>query len=113
MNFDFDDHVFQKLAESLEDVFPEIIDVFFQETESAIHNIETKIHQQKWDEIKDIAHKIKSSSKTFGAMGLAKILEQMENQESIDSQQLFNFHKSINTEYALVKNHILTKTGKK
>jgi len=37
MNLDFDDAEFYKLSASLDSVFPEILDVFFEETERFSH----------------------------------------------------------------------------
>ena len=107
MNLDFSDAEFKKLSASLDTVFPEILDVFFQETESSLEEMDDKISDHKINEIHDIAHKIKSSTKTFGAFGLVKLLENIESLKTDDYEQFLSLQKQLNSEYKLVKDHIL------
>ena len=110
MSLDFDDTIFENLKDSLVGIFPEIIDVFFEETELALDEFKNKIPVEKWKEIKEISHKIKSSSKTFGAIGLAEILEKIESQELKSISHVLDLHESLMNEYGLVKKHILKKS---
>ena len=96
MNLDFDDAEFNKLSASLDTVFPEILSVFFQETETSLKEMESKIMDKKMDEIHDIAHKIKSSTKTFGASGLVKLLEKIESLNTDDFEQFSTLKQLIN-----------------
>ena len=107
MKLNFNDAVFDSLAESLDSAFPEILDVFFIETEESIKDLKVNIDDENIIEILDIVHKIKSSTKTFGAMGLFKTLEQMEAIKVVhEIQQLYQ---SFIVEYKLVKDYMLTK----
>ena len=112
MPFNFDDKTFDTLSESMDEIFPEIIEVFFQETESSIQQMETEIAGNNVDEIRGIAHKLKSSAKTFGASGLVAILENIENLKISNNHGDAEFiaaHQSLLDEYSLVKEHILAK----
>ena len=101
--------IVETLAASMDEVFPEIIEVFLQETESSIDTMKTEIAANNIDEIRDIAHKIKSSAKTFGAFSLVNILENIESSKNLDELELIATHQNLIDEYALVKKHILAK----
>ena len=109
MNFNFDDAVFNKLSSSLDSLLPEVISVFFEETDVSINQLEKEILNKNLLKIHDIAHKIKSSSNTFGAIGLTDLLEQIEKVQDINSIELNTLVISIRTEFETVKNHIRTK----
>ncbi len=109
MNINFNETVFTQLSESLDTMFPEIINVFFEETTASIKQLEQEIHNKNLDNIHNIAHKIKSSSKTFGAYGLTDLLEQLEKTNDIESIEKTNILTSIKSEYASVKEHIRSK----
>lgn len=113
MSTNFNDLVFNKLSETLENAFPEILTVFFQETELCIEEIKINIDGENWNEVINLAHKIKSSAKTFGATGLAEILEQIEYLDyssfSQEKQGFISLHEKLQSEYALTKIHILSK----
>lgn len=107
MSLDFDDAEFYKLSASLDSVFPEILDVFFEETENSLKELNSNLAEENMGQIQDIAHKIKSSSKTFGASGLATLLETIESLNADDFEQCELLNQQINQEFQLVKEHIL------
>lgn len=109
MPLNFDDSVFDSLAVAMDEIFPEIMDVFFQETESSIQTMKTEIAANNINGIRNIAHKLKSSAKTFGAFGLVEILEQIENSNDLKQTELLAEHQSLIDEYILIKEHILAK----
>ena len=109
MNHNFSDAVFNQLSESLDTMFPEIINVFFEETTASIKQLEQEIKHKNLDNIHNIAHKIKSSSKTFGAYGLTDLLEQLEKANDIESNEITLLLTSIKSEYTSVKEHIRSK----
>ncbi len=80
-NINFSKSEFFSLAESMDEVFPELVSVFFQETQSSIDNLKNHIENKDWASVKDIGHLLKSSTKTFGAIGLSDISFQIENSE--------------------------------
>ena len=108
MKLDFNDDVFNRLSLSLDDVFPDIVNVFFIETESSINDLMSKVEEGKIKDASDIAHKIKSSSKTFGAIGLSDLLERIETQKYMQQTELFDVCNAVEVEFDLVKNHIKT-----
>jgi HPt (histidine-containing phosphotransfer) domain-containing protein len=109
MSLNFDDNVFETLAVSMDEVFPEIIEVFLQETESSIDSMKIEIAANNIDKVRGIAHKIKSSAKTFGALSLVEILENIENFETSIGAELTTAQQNLAEEYAAVKKHILAK----
>ena len=109
MPLNFDDTIFDTLSDSMDEVFPEIMDVFFHETDSSIESMKVQISANNADEIRGIAHKLKSSAKTFGALGLVEILINIENFELFNEAELNTSHQKLVVEYALVKEHILAK----
>jgi len=104
LNINFNNVVFKQLSQDLGEVFPEIVDVFLLETETALKDLNIEINEK--GNIFDIAHKIKSSCKTFGAIGLAEALDKMENEKSMPRSELLALNDFINTEYLLAKKHI-------
>ena len=109
MPLNFDDKIFDTLSDSMDEVFPEIINVFFIETESSIQQMKTEIAGNNVDKIRGIAHKLKSSAKTFGASSLVDIFENIESSENLESEKLKDIHQELVDEYTLVKLHILSK----
>ena len=109
MNLNFDNHVFDTLSESLGDVFPEILSVFFTETELSLDALEAKLNDKNMDDVQDIVHKIKSSTKTFGANGLVETLEKIESLSTLEQSETAELQHSLKHEYKSVKDHMLNK----
>ena len=109
MNLDFDQRVFDELSVSLDTMFPEILKVFLEETENSLKEIDVNIDEGNLQAINDTVHKIKSSTKTFGAIGLVKLLEELESLDDKDLSKVTELNIQINQEYSLVKEYILSK----
>jgi len=109
MRINFNDNVFNDLAASLDAIFPEIVTVFLEESNSSIILLEKEIQNKNLQKIHDISHKIKSSSKTFGAFGLTDLLEQIEKINDVENDELNTLFISLRIEFESVKNHIRTK----
>ncbi len=108
MNFNKSD--FFRLAESMDEVFPELISVFFQETESSIDNLKNHIEDKDWTSVKDIGHSLKSSTRTFGAIGLSDISFQIESSKQNkddDVDEINQLFQNFVSEYEEVKKLIL------
>ncbi|WP_440906406.1 Hpt domain-containing protein (plasmid) [Catenovulum sp. SX2] len=76
----FSEQIIQPLVEELgADVFAELIKVYLTECEQLIAQLNQQINQTKSiDEITRLAHSIKSSSKSYGAIAVAEISWQIE-----------------------------------
>ena len=109
MSLDFDNDVFDNLSASLDTVFPEILEVFFDETETSLKELNEHIHHEELTKIHDVAHKLKSSTKTFGASGLVNILVELETLEEDKFDKAKSLQQTLNEEYILVKEHINSK----
>ena len=109
MSLNFNNHVFNTLAESLGEAFPEILSVFFTETEFSLDALETKLNDKNMDDVQAIAHKIKSSTKTFGADGLVETLEKIESLTTLEHSEMVELQLSLKHEYKSVKEHIQNK----
>jgi len=107
----FDDNIFDTLSESMGEIFPELIAVFFQETELSLEEMQTALVNNNFNVIHDIAHKLKSSSKSFGAIALVEILEKIENSSSLEKEKLILEQQKLTSEYDKVKRHILAKSA--
>ncbi|GAA0399871.1 hypothetical protein GCM10009133_05880 [Cocleimonas flava] len=107
-DINFNKSEFFSLAESMDEVFPELVTVFFQETESSIDNMKNHIENKGWESVKDIGHSLKSSSRTFGAIGLSDISFQIEKFESNDEKEIDQLFQDFVSEYEAVKQLILT-----
>ena len=107
-DINFNKSEFFSLAESMDEVFPELISVFFQETESSIDNMKKQIENKDWESVKDIGHSLKSSSRTFGAIGLSDISFQIEKFESNNEKEIDQLFQDFVSEYEAVKQLILT-----
>lgn len=110
MPLNFDDNIFDILSSSMGEVFPELIAVFFQETESSLQTMKTDIASNNIKEVLDASHKLKSSAKTFGAFSFVEILENIENSEDLKNADLVTEHQKLKDEYVLIKKHILAKS---
>ena len=71
--------------------------------------MKTEIAGNNVDEIRSIAHKLKSSAKTFGASGLVDILENLESSNKYEGAKFTVAYQNLLNEYSLVKEHILAK----
>jgi len=109
MSLIFEDSTFEKLARSLGDIFPEILNVFIKETELSLEELTNSITNEQWQLAKDTSHKLKSSLKTFGAVGLVNQLEQLEMLVINDKKIYEKLLNNIQQEYLLVKEHISSK----
>ena len=106
-NINFNKTDFSTLADSMDEIFPELINVFFQETESSIYNLKNLIKEGEWAKVKDIAHSLKSSTRTFGAVGLSDISFQIESTEQDNTDEINPLYQSFVVEYEGVKKIIL------
>jgi HPt (histidine-containing phosphotransfer) domain-containing protein len=66
------------------------------------------IENKDWESVKDIGHSLKSSSRTFGAIGLSDISFQIEKFESNDEKEIDQLFQDFVSEYEAVKQLILT-----
>ena len=105
----FDDKTFDTLSDSMDEIFPEIVSVFFEETESSINQMKTELTECNIEAVRGIAHKLKSSAKTFGAISLVEILENIENTNNVSEAESIEMHQNLMVEFSLVKQHILAK----
>ena len=106
-DINFNKSEFFSLAESMDEVFPELVEVFFQETESSIDNMKNHIEDKDWASVKDIGHSLKSSSRTFGAIGLSDISFKIERSEHSSEDEVSSLFQDFVSEYEEVKKLIL------
>jgi len=106
-DINFNKSEFFSLAESMDEVFPELVEVFFQETESSIDNMKNHIEDKDWASVKDIGHSLKSSSRTFGAIGLSDISFKIERSEQNSEDEVNSLFQDFVSEYEEVKKLIL------
>ena len=87
MNFD----VYDKLQSTIPDSFENIIDTFLRETNERMTKISTFIAEEQFPELQMVAHSLKSSSATLGAIALshiAKLLESSAKQNDQEASQV-------------------------
>lgn len=109
-DINFNKSEYFSLAESMDEVFPELITVFFEETESSIDNLKNRIDDKDWASAKEIGHSLKSSTRTFGAIGLSDISFQIESYEQNDeneNDEINQLFQNFVSEYEEVKKLIL------
>jgi len=108
-DINFNKSEFFSLAESMDEVFPELITVFFEETESSIDNLKNHIEDKDWASAKDVGHSLKSSTRTFGAIGLSDISFQIEKfeQNNDKTDEMNQLLQNFVSEYEEVKKLIL------
>ncbi len=106
-DINFNKSEFFSLAESMDEVFPELVTVFFQETESSIDSMKNHIAEKDWSSVRDIGHSLKSSTKTFGATGLSDISFKIERSEQNSEDEINQLFQDFVSEYEEVKKLIL------
>lgn len=70
--------IYQELKETLKDIFPELISTFARESEAIILKMEQACKDKDVDKIAALAHSLRSSSASIGAMKLSFIAWQIE-----------------------------------
>lgn len=106
-DINFNQTDFQTLADSMDEIFPELVSVFIQETESSIDKLPKLIENNEWAEVRNIAHSLKSSTRTFGAIGLSEISFQIESSEDDQAEEINQLNLKFASEYEEVKKLIL------
>lgn len=106
-NTNFNDNDFFNLAQSMDEVFPDLLNVFYTETEKAIVNLSKYFQNQEWTEISDTGHSLKSSCKTFGAIALSDIAYSIETTSPDSVSEIEMLLSQFADEYALVKEHMI------
>jgi len=71
--------LFEELRILLNDNFGYLIDTYIADTTKRVKEINIAITTEKWDEVRDLAHVMKSSSANIGAIELSNISQQIEH----------------------------------
>lgn len=70
----------EELKQSLEDDFDEVIDIYIESTTNILDQMREALDQAEDEEIKRLAHSLKSSSANIGATKLSEIAQALEQQ---------------------------------
>lgn len=81
----------------------ELGDVFLNDVEDRLRQIEAAIAQASWDETKAMAHSIKGASANVGAATLARLAEQLEELPSPDPTHVSALHAGLSAALADVR----------
>ncbi|MGB3200922.1 MAG: response regulator [Nodosilinea sp.] len=68
----------QALGDEAHDTIPELIEFFLADTPQQIEAIKTAANRQAWGDVQRLAHGLKSSSASLGALGLSQICRDLE-----------------------------------
>lgn len=103
MNFD----TYEKLKSTIPDVFDSIITTFITETEMKITEIKEHIQKKHLEDSRLLAHSLKSSSATIGAMSLSVIAAQIEKDIIQNrSDNLLTLSSELESSYLITKQSI-------
>jgi len=69
---------YAELKEIMEEVLDEIIEAYLETIPGMLETLQTQIQNKNTDQVFEIAHLIKSSSSSIGAVGMAKTAEIIE-----------------------------------
>jgi HPt (histidine-containing phosphotransfer) domain-containing protein len=80
----------KELSEGSNEFAIEMIDQFLTQTPVMLENMKTYLNEKKWKELRDVAHKMKSSSDFVGIHSIKEILITVEKYagEQINLEQL-------------------------
>ena len=97
--------VFNGLKAMMSDIMPELVAVFFEDSDKLLQEIQAGIDAQNQDVVLKATHTLKSSAKNMGAEKLAGYcvdIEQSIEKQGIDSASL-NIYKEATSEMEEVK----------
>ena len=79
--------IFTKLRAIIPDTFDEVVSVFLHETAIKVVEIKQFIEDEKFEESRILAHSLKSSSATLGAMSLSRVAALLESSSKQQDKQ--------------------------
>lgn len=79
-NAPLDQQVLMDLKEATEEMFPEIIEVFLEDTPSRIQRLNAAIQETDFEMMTEESHSIKGSSSNIGALTLSALCAEIEKQ---------------------------------
>lgn len=107
INFD----TFDQLQEIIPDTFTEVVDVFLTENTERLRKLDDLINGNKFDELLILAHSLKSSSATMGAITVSRTAAELETSaKNADKEQSILLAKELTKLFPecklLIENHL-------
>lgn len=76
---DFDPATLASLKEQMGDEYPELLQIFRDESQRHLDNLGTGIDTAAWTDARRAAHSLKSSAALFGLVRLSALMRELEN----------------------------------
>ncbi|MDH5388679.1 MAG: Hpt domain-containing protein [Gammaproteobacteria bacterium] len=71
-------HAYSEMKDIMEEVLPELLKTFIEYMPDLLNDLNKAIADNEPDQLFGISHRMKSSSNSLGALGLAKVCESIE-----------------------------------
>ncbi|MBL4798554.1 MAG: Hpt domain-containing protein [Oleispira sp.] len=105
----FDIEALSMLEEIMEDEFPELIQVYIDDSDPRITALQRALEQQDCTALRDISHSFKGASGNISALPLADLCFKLEEQARIDVlESIPSLITAIDSEYQNVKSILLS-----
>ena len=94
--------LFEELRILLNDNFSYLIDTYISDTTKRVEQLNAAIETENWDEVRTIAHVMKSSSANIGALELSDISQQIEHDSVYNTKGIKIIYARLRAEFNAV-----------